>query len=203
MRFQGKITTWKDEKGFGFVTMNATGEKAFVHIKSFTDCYKRPVEGDRITYELLKDESNRLRAESIRFVDKQKKSISSSKFISIGSVFLVFFCLFLLLSTLFGLFSPAVLGYYVVISTIAYVTYAIDKSAAQNNRWRTEENTLHLLGLIGGWPGAFLAQKKLRHKSVKAEFQAVFWATVVINCCLLGLLLTKTGSDFIKNITGA
>lgn len=203
MRFQGKITTWKDEKGFGFVTMNATAEKAFVHIKSFTDCYKRPVEGDRITYELLKDESNRLRAESIRFVDEQKKSISSSKFISIGSVFLLFFCLFLLLSTLLGLFSPAVPGYYVVISTIAYVTYAIDKSAAQNNRWRTEENTLHLLGLIGGWPGAFLAQKKLRHKSVKAEFQAVFWATVVINCCLLGLLLTKIGSDFIKNITGS
>jgi cold shock CspA family protein len=85
MRYQGKITIWKDEKGFGFVTMNATGEKAFVHIKAFTYRSKRPVEGDKITYELIMDENNRMRAKNIRFIGEQAASTNSSKSISILS----------------------------------------------------------------------------------------------------------------------
>ena len=84
MRYQGKITVWKNEKGFGFVTMNATGKKAFVHIKSFSNRSKRPVEGDKITYELVKDENNRLRAENIIFADERSESTNYSKPISIN-----------------------------------------------------------------------------------------------------------------------
>lgn len=84
MRYQGKITVWKNEKGFGFVTMNATGEKAFVHIKSFSNLSKRPVEGDKITYELVKDENNRLQAENIKFANERAESTNYSKPISIN-----------------------------------------------------------------------------------------------------------------------
>jgi cold shock CspA family protein len=35
MRYQGKITTWKDDQGFGFITPNMGGEPVFVHIKAF------------------------------------------------------------------------------------------------------------------------------------------------------------------------
>lgn len=31
MRYQGKITGWKDDKGFGFVIPNGGGQKAFVY----------------------------------------------------------------------------------------------------------------------------------------------------------------------------
>jgi hypothetical protein len=31
MRYQGKITNWKDEQGFGFITPNGTGTQIFVH----------------------------------------------------------------------------------------------------------------------------------------------------------------------------
>ncbi|MBU1054063.1 MAG: cold shock and DUF1294 domain-containing protein [Proteobacteria bacterium] len=202
MRYQGKITVWKDDKGFGFVTMNATGEKAFVHIKAFSRRSRRPVEGDRITYEQIMDEKHRLRAENIRFVGDQA-STNSSKSISIGSVFAALFCLFLLLASLIGWLSFVVIGYYIVASTIAFFAYAVDKSAAQNNRWRTKESTLHFLSMLGGWPGAFLAQTKLRHKSKKEKFRTEFWITVVLNCCLLGWFLTKSGSDFIKSIIGS
>jgi uncharacterized membrane protein YsdA (DUF1294 family) len=68
------------------------------------------------------------------------------------------------------------------VSVAAFACYWFDKSAAKNNRWRTPESTLHLLGLFGGWPGALLAQKLLRHKTRKLSFQIVFWATVLINC---------------------
>jgi uncharacterized membrane protein YsdA (DUF1294 family) len=47
--------------------------------------------------------------------------------------------------------------------------------------WRVSESTLHTLSLVGGWPGALVAQQMLRHKSNKASFRAVFWATVVTN----------------------
>jgi len=45
---------------------------------------------------------------------------------------------------------------------------------------RIPEATLHFLELIGGWPGAFVAQRRLRHKCSKRSYQAVFWLVVGI-----------------------
>ncbi|WP_374015133.1 DUF1294 domain-containing protein [Massilia sp. BJB1822] len=70
---------------------------------------------------------------------------------------------------------------YGVASVLAFIFYAIDKSAARSERWRTPESTLLLLGLACGWPGALLAQQWLRHKTVKTSFQLMFWATVLLN----------------------
>lgn len=77
------------------------------------------------------------------------------------------------------------LGAAVAINLITFVAYAMDKSAAQNGQWRTKESHLHLLALAGGWPGAWLAQQSLRHKSSKVEFRAVYWVTVVLHCAFL------------------
>ena len=78
-----------------------------------------------------------------------------------------------------------VLGAAAAINLLTFVVYAIDKNAAQNGRWRTPESHLHLLSLVGGWPGAWLAQQWLRHKSSKREFRAVYWITVVVHCAAL------------------
>lgn len=75
---------------------------------------------------------------------------------------------------------------YLALSLSCFVAYAIDKSAAKNGQWRTPESTLLLLGLVGGWPGALLAQQWLRHKTSKPAFQRKFYLTVVLN---LGLFL--------------
>ena len=82
---------------------------------------------------------------------------------------------------------------YAGMSLLTFVVYAIDKAAAQAQRWRTPESTLHLLALAGGWPGALLAQQWLRHKSVKQPFRTVFWLTVVINVAGLVLLCWQLG----------
>jgi uncharacterized membrane protein YsdA (DUF1294 family) len=93
---------------------------------------------------------------------------------------LLFACLYA-----FAMFSWAtswrVGAAYLLASAACFIAYAMDKSAARGGRWRTAENTLLLMGLACGWPGAALAQQWLRHKSAKASFRARFWATVGAN----------------------
>ena len=80
---------------------------------------------------------------------------------------------------------------YAAMSLLALAAYAIDKSAAQAGRRRIPEKTLHLFALLGGWPGALVAQQWLRHKSVKAGFLGVFWLTVFANLGLAAWLLAR------------
>jgi uncharacterized membrane protein YsdA (DUF1294 family) len=70
---------------------------------------------------------------------------------------------------------------YVVASLIAFVLYHSDKKAAQTGSWRISEGTLHLIAVVGGWPGAVVAQQVFRHKTSKQEFRSVFWLTIVAN----------------------
>ena len=59
MRYQGRITDWRDDKGFGFITPNGGGPKVFVHIKSFAKRGPRPVGNELVTYELTFDKQSR------------------------------------------------------------------------------------------------------------------------------------------------
>jgi len=203
MRYQGKVTNWKDDQGFGFVTQNGGGQKAFVHIKAFSNSSLRPTEGDIITYELATDDNGRFFAKNIRFASDTATYSTPSKSSSSGTNFAILFGLFLVLSALLGRLPLAIAGLYIASSIVTFIAYAIDKSAAQNNRWRTQESTLHLLALAGGWPGALIAQKTLRHKSKKQEFQTFFRVTVIANCFILAwLLMTKSGSTVLSAMLG-
>jgi uncharacterized membrane protein YsdA (DUF1294 family) len=91
-----------------------------------------------------------------------------------------------------------IVTFYFIISAITYITYAIDKSAAEQNRWRIKESSLHLLSLVGGWPGALVAQRTLRHKTQKTSFQIVYWATVGFNTA--GLFWVVLNSELNKLI---
>ena len=79
--------------------------------------------------------------------------------------------------------------WYTAISLLTFVVYAIDKRAARKNRWRIPEAQLHLLALLGGWPGAIIAQQVLRHKSVKPLFRIIFWISVGLNIAFVYWLL--------------
>ena len=73
------------------------------------------------------------------------------------------------------------LGVCAVVSCITFLVYAIDKNAARKRGWRVPEKLLHLLALLGGWPGALVSQRLLRHKCSKRPFLVVFWLTVALN----------------------
>ncbi|WJN57238.1 DUF1294 domain-containing protein [Pseudomonas sp. SO81] len=70
---------------------------------------------------------------------------------------------------------------YPLVSLFSFCQYWLDKQSAQKGRWRTPENSLHIAELLGGWPGALVAQQVFRHKTRKASFQLVFWAIVALH----------------------
>jgi uncharacterized membrane protein YsdA (DUF1294 family)/cold shock CspA family protein len=202
MRYQGRITNWKDEKGFGFITPNADGRQVFVHIKSFSSRQRRPVGNELVTYELKQDSNGRLQAENVAFVGDRTPQTSPSRPGFGALTFAVLFLAFLTGAVFVGKLPVAVLGLYLLGSAVTFFAYAMDKSAATNDRWRTPESTLHVLGLVGGWPGALVAQKILRHKSKKKSFQVTFWITVILNCIALTWLFSPAGSRALEAILG-
>ena len=209
MRFQGKITSWKDEQGFGFITPNGGGEPVFLHVKAFSNRRRRPVENEIVTYDLVTDAKGRGRAEGVVFVET-RSPVSDSAGGGARSgragglpMLAVLFFAFVAVCTLAGKLPLAIAGMYVGASVLAFAIYAWDKAAAQNGHWRTQEKTLHMIALFGGWPGALFAQKVLRHKSSKTSFQVTFWVTVLINCGVLGWLLTPSGALAMRSVVAA
>lgn len=202
MRYQGKVSNWKDDQGFGFITPNGGGKQVFVHIKSFPNRQRRPVSNEIVTYELKTDVNGRLNAESVRFLGERTQSSTSPERSKTPPVLTAAFLAFLVGAVFAGKLPLAVLVFYVAASVISFGAYAFDKSAARNDQWRTKENTLHLFALVGGWPGALAAQRLLRHKSKKQSFQIVFWMTVVLNCGALGWLFTPSGNATLHSIVG-
>ena len=203
MRYKGKITNWKDDQGFGFIAPNGGGKEVFVHIKSFANRQRRPVVNEIVTYELEADADGRALAKSVAFAGERVPSATSSGRSNVSLILAAAFLVFVTGSAFVGKLPFAVLGLYLIASALAFVAYALDKSAARNDQWRTNEGALHLFALVGGWPGALAAQRLLHHKSKKRSFQIVFWATVVLNCGTLGWLYSSSGAGAIRSILGA
>ncbi|MCG9673497.1 DUF1294 domain-containing protein [Vibrio chagasii] len=96
-------------------------------------------------------------------------------------------------SMLFAESSKVLLAWYLVIGVVTFFVYAKDKRAAINGNWRVPEKTLHIFSVAGGWLGALIAQDKLRHKTQKQPFRAIYWLTVVINVATFVWTLTPSG----------
>lgn len=198
MRYQGRVTSWKDDKGFGFIAPNGGGVPVFVHISAFANRRRRPQQGDILSYELVIDAKGRPAAKGVQFAGEQPgKTPGGSR---IPLLFAVGFSFGLVAIVLFRRLPDLIPALYLSTSIAAFLAYGLDKAAARHNRWRIPENNLHLLALLGGWPGALAAQRVFRHKSAKASFQTLFWVTVVLNCVALGWLLTPSGSAVLQSV---
>jgi cold shock CspA family protein len=94
MKFQGKISSWNEDRGFGFIIRNGGDDKLFVHISEFIEKRRRPTEGDIVTYEVGKDANGRNQARSVAFVVPVKQDVAVQsgnmfrlgRYVSIGLV---------------------------------------------------------------------------------------------------------------------
>ena len=190
---KGQLTTWKDDKGFGFIRSSDGNQDVFLHITALKETNHRPQVGDVICYQLTVDKNGRVHAcnasiEGVVSKPIQRNSpsvIEKPTFKPRVKYSLIFEVL--ILSLLPGLgainfalttFNPIPLILYPVMSFITFAQYADDKSRAKQGRWRISEKRLHLCEFMGGWLGAFIAQRRLRHKSSKVSYQVVFWIIV-------------------------
>jgi uncharacterized membrane protein YsdA (DUF1294 family)/cold shock CspA family protein len=205
VRYQGKITDWKDDKGFGFVMPNGGGPRVFVHIRSFSNRQRRPIGNELVTYELTSDARGRPQGIAVAFVgDRPYSPPTTAPGPGVGALtFAAIFLAFVVAAAATGKLPFVVLIAYLLASCVAYLSYVFDKAASLKGQWRTPESTLHLFSLVGGWPGAMLAQRTLRHKTQKQSFQVTYWGTVVLNCAALGWLLSPSGMRTLKSVVGA
>jgi uncharacterized membrane protein YsdA (DUF1294 family)/cold shock CspA family protein len=202
VRTKGKIASWNDEKGYGFISTFERGDRVFAHIKAFESRGRRPAVGDVVTFSMSTDTRGRPCAKeaTIAGVPKTAKPKQAS---AMSDVMAVGFLLFVVGAVLASAIPAPILLFYLIVSAATFGAYALDKSAAKRGAWRTSESTLHVLALVGGWPGALIAQNRLRHKSKKQPFRAVFWATAVINCAGFIWLFTPEGAKAWHSVVSA
>jgi uncharacterized membrane protein YsdA (DUF1294 family)/cold shock CspA family protein len=201
-RYQGTITSWKDEQGFGFIAPNGGGPAVFVHIKAFARRGVRPTDNAIVTYELGVNDRGQPRAVNVAYVHDQSMRHEAAARRKRAPIAALGFLAALAVLTVAAILPRVVLYLYLGMSTFTFFTYHLDKMAAENGRRRTSERRLHWLALLGGWPGALLGQWSAQHKTSKASFQSTFRWTVALNCGVLLWLLSPYGADTIRALLG-
>jgi uncharacterized membrane protein YsdA (DUF1294 family) len=76
-------------------------------------------------------------------------------------------------------------------TVVAWAFYGLDKNIAEFKRltgWRVPELTLHLLALLGGFLGAWVARTMFNHKTNIKKHPAIF--TVLVISTFLHIYLT-------------
>ena len=191
---KGQIVEWNDTKGYGFIFAVSGERKVFFHISSVTNRGYRPKLKDSVIFDVIEDNKGRLNAENI--VVQGANGFPST--VLFGFSFLVAATASIVIFNGVLILIPL----YLVLSIFTYLMFARDKQAAKNKSWRISENTLYILSLLGGWPGALLAQFQLRHKSRKQPFKSILWVTILLNAGGFIWLFTESGRSLIQSFFG-
>ena len=208
MKRQGQLVRWESARGFGFIRSPDISADVFVHLRDFVDRGVAPQVGMALRFEEIHVGGKGPRAVAVEAIGAPPRRPGSSPprtmpatarrqrpaapesgrrrdaAPSLSSV-LPFVVLAAGYAALVGYGVwvsriPAIaVGGLLLLSLLTFFVYGFDKHAAETGRWRTQESTLHLLALIGGWPGAWCAQRLFRHKVRKASFMTVYWATAL------------------------
>jgi cold shock CspA family protein len=59
---KGVLKTWKEDRGFGFITPDNGGKDIFMHISALKGTSRRPIAGDVIFYQIARDNRGKFKA---------------------------------------------------------------------------------------------------------------------------------------------
>ncbi|CEI53661.1 DUF1294 domain-containing protein [Acinetobacter bereziniae] len=204
MRDQGRLVEWFDDKGYGFIQPNdGLKERVFLHIKDFAQKGPRPIVGCALEYVVQLDGQGRYKAKQVTYLKAtqtvhaktnrtSQNTLNAQKASSLQpmQIICIVYIVALAILSISGLLNGMILLFVSIINVMTYWFYAQDKEAAQINQRRVPENTLHILAFLGGWPAAWLAQQRLRHKTQKQPFRKIYFCTIVFNILLILWLIS-------------
>lgn len=196
MEQHGVLRSWNDHKGFGFIRSNDSDY--FVHISNVHG-EQRPLQGETVYFAAGHDKQGRLRAQHVRSAEQSSAQASQQRTSQAAAAsqpthtannptralsLLIVACALPAIGIWQAFAHGAALWpllLYVCMSLFSVLQYWCDKHNAQLGQWRIPEKQLHAVALLGGWPGALVAQQLMRHKPQKASFQGLFWLIVALH----------------------
>ncbi|AXQ23752.1 DUF1294 domain-containing protein [Acinetobacter wuhouensis] len=202
MRDQGRLVEWLDDKGYGFIQPNDESKgRVFLHIKDFAQKGPRPIVGCALEYVVQLDGQGRYKAKQVTYLKAsqtvskstrpaKKSNAQATSKLQPMQILCVVYIVALAILSVSGFLNGMVLLFVSIINVMTYWFYAQDKESAQNGQRRVPENTLHVLSFLGGWPAAWLAQQRLRHKTQKQPFRKIYFCTIFFNILLILWLIS-------------
>lgn len=191
-RQHGYVVMVNPREGYGFIRPNDAGRdgRHDVHFNlRQIEGHKTVAAGQAVTYYVTRAEKG---LTAVKVQPGSLFSIPYLKFLLIGVVS----ALILLAGLTVVLEQPGSLPLWVVLwlisfSLATYGVYAYDKIRSQSQGLRVPEAVLHVLGALGGTPGAFIAMRTLPHKTKRREFQVIFWLIAAAQAGFLIWLFTQ------------
>lgn len=192
---EGTLVYWNDEKGFGFVRPIEGGEDYFAHISVFDkQLTRRPNIADRVLYEAASDTPGKKRLSYALLKDATQpasvvKGILTRSRPPLLNVLIV---IPLILSSyiIWHFNNPLPLMSYVFLSILTIILYGFDKRHAIQGQWRIPEMYIHVLEIMGGWPGSLIAQIDFSHKIRKSPYRRRLWLIIGLHGIAWAAFLT-------------
>ncbi|GGD36285.1 DUF1294 domain-containing protein [Pseudoxanthomonas indica] len=201
----GKVAEWRDDRGFGFIQPRESDERVFFHVRAYRQDGRRPEVGEWVKYRPHRAQDGRWQAIEVRravapalraTVLKHPRAARTSRFsvpAPLQWLLVAGYAALLAWSIDRGRLPLEFVAVPALLSAVTWVAYALDKEAARTGRWRTQESVLHVLELLGGWPGAIAAQQFLRHKSRKMPYRVTFWVMTLLHAAVVTWWVFRRG----------
>ena len=172
--YTARIIEWHADKGFGWLQFG--DKRLFLHRRDFSRFHHVPRVGEEIRFNWGLDAQCRPCAQNAVQV-REVSEVSLVRLLLLGALLVLPAYAWLQMG--WELWKLA--AYVCALSLVTYAAYRSDKRKARQEAWRTPELLLHLLELSGGWPGAWVAQRRLRYKCSKTSYQFEFWLIIYIH----------------------
>lgn len=192
-RIQGRLVSWDDERGFGFIEAEGLNAPVFMHVKFLRAKHQRPVAGDVIRFALGRGRDGGPAASDAEILGAPPPPPRKVQRPSMLDVSRLLAAVAILVGATIAyavnvapLWFPAI---YFVMTLGSGIAYWLDKMFAREHRQRVSENMLHFADSFFGIAGGLFAQHVFRHKTRKRSFRAVTRLIFIAHATLIAMVL--------------
>lgn len=186
MHFQGRVTDWSQERGYGFIEPHGVTQRVYLHINAFSSLSRSPQDGDIVVYQADIDTIHRPEAREAWLLDdwKQRKAVQRSSVLPPALLCSGWFVL-LWLGIQYDRLPVLLPMLYLLASLLTLFSLPGKESAALDPQWNKLQKWLPALTLLGGWPGILYA----RYRQVQGERRPLGWLGWLVSLNVLATSL--------------